>query len=285
MSFTDAQRGFLFSQGHIRGQWVNLEHSIQALWQQQNYPPLIRQLLGELSAAVVMMASTLKFEGTISIHAKGNGPISLLSVETNNAGALRGLAKYEAVPIHYEHLRDLFGEAALAISLQPEKGEAYQGIVPINEASLSAALAQYFARSEQLATQFYLFADDARCAGLLLQAMPAPDSALAEQEALLFEEASILARTLKADELLTLEPEIVLHRLFSEHDIQVFEAKNIRYQCRCSRDKAINAIKQIPKTDVMSLLHEQGKIEVGCEFCGKQQIFVDSDLAQLLKSD
>ena len=295
---SDIKQGFLFRQADIRGQWVQLDESITALWGQHNYPPLIKSLLGDMAAAIVMMASALKFKGSMSIHARGNGPINLLSVETNEQGEFRAVARYQAVPIAYQHLGDLFGEAALAITIEPEKGQAYQGFVPLEGKNIAQCLEQYFAQSEQLPTKFYLFSDISdnnknNCAaGLMLQAMPsALQSNLQEavqnasdsddelnSGAALWQEIIALSHTIKAEELLQLPIEEVLHRLFHEHDIQLFDTHAVSFKCRCSREKSTAALAKLGEAELKQLFTELEELSVDCEYCGQSQKFTALEL-------
>ncbi len=241
------------------------------------------QLLGELLAAAALLCGTLKFEGLLVLQARSSGPIPLLMVECSSEREVRGIARYEEAEITASaSLSELMPDGVLALTIDPRHGQRYQGIVPLEGANLAECLSGYFATSEQLPTRFWLNADGRRARGLLLQQLPPSriKDAQARQDS--WEHVVTLADTLTAEELLGLDNEVILHRLFHEEKVRLFDEQPVAFSCSCSRDRAANALISMGQPDVESLLDEQdGQIRVDCQFCNEQQVFDAADIAQI----
>jgi molecular chaperone Hsp33 len=203
--------------------------------------------------------------------------------ECTSEQQLRGIARYSDDAVSDE-FADLLRAGTLAITIEPHQGESYQGIVPLAQHTLAACLEEYFLRSEQLESRFFLASDGVTCAGLLLQQLPAQ---LLKDEELRHEEwstVSQLAATLTSNELLSLTNEETLYRLFHQHRIKLFDQKPVVYQCSCSRERTARALHAIGEEEVMSIIAEQGAVEITCEFCGKQYRFMEGELGLLFES-
>jgi molecular chaperone Hsp33 len=173
-------------------------------------------------------------------------------------------------------LRALLGTGRFAISLVPESGQqSYQGVVDLDADSIATALEHYMAASEQIETRLWLACDDTRAAGLLLQKLPDRESADADA----WPRAEHLAATVKSGELLGLEPQHLLRRLFHEEDLRIFEPRLVYFRCSCSRDRVIGMLRMLGRDEVRSVVAERGEVEVHCEFCNRRYAFdaVDSE--------
>ncbi|WP_148864616.1 Hsp33 family molecular chaperone HslO [Marinobacter fonticola] len=276
MALDDQFQRFLFDGSQVRGEWVRLSNSFQEIVAQTAYPERIQHLLGETLAASVLLSGTLKFEGTLSIQAQGEGPVRTLLAECSHDRAIRGIARFETPPTG-RSLDELLGPGRMAITITPDQGQRYQGVVPREHDTLSECLEDYFERSEQIETRLFLFADGSQAAGLLLQRLPGDKS----QDEDLWQRVGHLAATLKADELLELDSETVLHRLFHEETIRLFDPEPVRFQCSCSRERTLAALESIGKEECYSILDEQGSIEMDCQFCHTQYRFDRNDIDQL----
>lgn len=278
MQANDQFRKFLFEHSQIRGAWVHLSDSYGDILTQTRYPAGVARLLGESLAASVLMSSTLKFNGTLSLQAKGDGPITTLLAECSHDRYVRGIARFEGTPeSEGSNLNELLGQGRMAITITPDKGQRYQGVVPREADTLSGALEEYFERSEQLATRLFLFADGTHCAGLLLQRLPGAT----EEDDELWERVEHLAATISEDELLSLDSETVLHRLFHEEEVRLFEHEPVAFRCSCSRERTLNALQSLGKDECYNILEEQGSIEMDCQFCHAQYQFQRIDIDQL----
>lgn len=272
---TDTLQRFIFEHAPIRGEMVQLAASWQAVTERHDYPAPLRQILGELMAAGALLAATLKFDGTLILQMHGSGPVKLIVVECTSDHAMRATAKWEG-GIPEGNLRTLLGSGRFAISLVPESGQqSYQGVVDLNTDSIAAALEHYMASSEQIATRLWLACDETRAAGLLLQKLPERESADADA----WPRAEHLAATVKPGELLTLAPNQLLHRLFHEEDLRIFEPRPVYFRCSCSRDRVVGMLRMLGHDEVRGVIAERGEVEVRCEFCNRRYAFdaVDSE--------
>ena len=283
MTSHDFTQRFLFDETDVRGELATLDRSYAEVLAKHPYPEPVAQLLGEMLAAAALLCGTLKFEGLLVLQARSSGPIPLLMVECSSEREVRGIARYDDSGIDAAAaLTELMSDGVLTLTIDPRHGQRYQGIVPLEGASLADCLSGYFATSEQLPTRFWLNADGRRARGLLLQQLPPArvKDAQAHQES--WEHVITLADTLTAEELLGLDNEVILHRLFHEETVRLFDEQGMAFNCSCSRDRAANALISMGRPDVESLLDEQqGRIRVDCQFCNEQQVFDAADIAQI----
>ena len=278
---TDQNTRFLLPDHHVRGQIVQLKHSYQSILANADYPPQIAQLLGQTLAAVSALGSIIKLRGSIILQVQGNGPLHTLVAQANNAGEIRGLAHgYENITDE-KNFSELLGKGRLVMTIDGAGSQRYQGIVSSEGNQLSEVLDRYFEQSEQLLTYIHLAADGERAACFLLQQMPAANSRASTDS---WQHLSILSQTLKDDELLGLEPERLLTRLFHEEEVQLFEASPLMFRCRCSREKVIPVVMQMGYDDAMQLVEEEGEIRADCEFCNQSHRFDRVDVASLFKA-
>lgn len=277
MASRDQFQRFIFEDSQVRGAWVQLGESFQEIGSQAPYPDSVRGLLGEALVASVLMSSTLKFEGTLSLQAQGEGPLRTLMAECSHDRYIRGLARFDEHAVSEESLHDMLGEGRMAITITPNKGNRYQGVVPREENSLAGCLEEYFERSEQIATSLILFADEHSAAGLLLQRMPGTT----EQDDDLWARVNHLARTVEASELLELDSETILHRLFHEETVRLFDPETVAFRCSCSRERTLGALEAIGKDECYSILDEQGQIDMDCQFCHAHYRFDRNDIDHL----
>jgi len=275
----DALRRFMFEDFPVRGEIVRMEQSWRAVLERQDYPPAVRTLLGEATAAVVLLASTLKFDGSLTLQIQGEGDLSLLVAQCGSDLAVRGLAKWKGDDPRGT-LAELTGGGRLAITIERRKDrERYQGIVLADTDTLAGCLETYFAQSEQLPTRIWLAADAERAAGMLLQQMPA---GAAEADPDGWRRAGLLAGTLTPDELLTLEARDVLRRLFHAEDLRLADRRAVAFRCSCTRQRVESAMRLLGRDELAALLLADGRIEVRCEFCNKAYGLDAVDVEQIL---
>lgn len=282
----DITQRFLFENLDIRGEAVSLESSYQEVLSRHAYPRPIAQLLGELLAASALLCSSLKFDGILVLQIRSESALPLLMVECTSQRQIRGIARYEASQINDDTSSEaLITNGVLAITIDPTEGKRYQGIVSVEGGSIAMSLSNYFASSEQLPTYFWLCADDKKARGLLLQALPAEKQLDKEDQSETWQRLTVLANSLTPEEFLTLNNETILHRLYHEDDIRLFEELPIMFHCSCSRERSANALYSLGEEDALALLNEQnGKITIDCQFCNKEYIFDITDVSQLFKN-
>ncbi|NLJ93060.1 MAG: Hsp33 family molecular chaperone HslO [Aeromonadales bacterium] len=281
MTHTDQLHRYLFDNYQVRGELVQLADSYQQILSAQDYPQPIKRLLGELLTATSLLTATIKFEGHITVQLQGDGPVSLAVINGDNHQQLRGVARWEGELPDSASLGDLVGTGYIAITITPNEGERYQGIVELSENSLSESLESYFAQSEQLKTRIWLFTDlegtAPRCAGLLLQALPGGE---AED----YSHLEALTHTIKAEELLNLDAHEVLYRLYNQEAVRVFDPQPVSFQCTCSREKCEQALLQVGEQEAQEVLKEQGEIVMNCDYCGNNYRFNETDLQTIFSS-
>lgn len=284
MNNSDTSQRFLFDKSAIRGQWSLLETSYQTVLAKHDYPLEVQAMLGELMAAAILLSATLKFEGLLSIQARGDGPVNLLNVECSHDRQLRAIARWQADTTGKD-FKTLLGGAVLAITITPNQGERYQGIVPLTGATLAECLEFYFAQSEQLQTRIWLCQGNNRAGGLLLQALPYNSSnpVAPEQQQEDWQRISALSSTLTADEMLNLDSETLLTRLFHEEEVTVFPPEPVEFRCTCTRERTAAALVQLGQQELDSIVAEQGVIDITCQFCNQQYIFDRVDVAMLFQ--
>ncbi|MDD5227661.1 MAG: Hsp33 family molecular chaperone HslO [Methylococcales bacterium] len=272
----DCLRRFLFEQHGIRGVWVKLTDSWQAAKQHQQQPEIAVHQLGQALACVSMLSTTVKFDGAMIMQAQSNGAITTLVAQATNQRKIRGVVKCHS-PMVGDSLTELFGEGRLVLTIEAGNGKPYQGIVPLQGENLAAALQMYFEQSEQLKTRLWLFADDNHAAGLLLQELPSQEGQPNDWETI-----EILASTVTAKEMFELDCHELLHRLFNEEDIRLFDAEDVAFECACSRERIEKTLNAMGEEELRAILNEQEIIEVTCEFCGETYRFYDADVEKLL---
>jgi len=297
---------FLFEGLPVRGMLVRLGEGWREMLARRQaaggYPRPVRELLGEISAAAVLMQANIKFNGALVLQISGDGPVKLAVAEVQPDLAFRATATLTgevADDARLEALVNVHGQGRCAITLDPKDRlpgqQPYQGVVPLHGdqreplQNVSEVLEHYMLQSEQLDTKLVLAADDMTAAGLLIQRLPVEgelnlagkrnedDIGLSEA----FERVAMLAATLTREELLELPPERILHRLFWEETLRVFEPMTPRFACTCSRERVGEMLKTLGREESVSLIEERGEVEVGCQFCGQHYRFDAVDVGEM----
>ena len=299
---------FLFEGLPVRGMLVRLTDAWTEILKRREaaggYPEPVRQLLGEMAAAGALMQANIKFNGALILQVQGDGPVSLAVAEVQPDLALRATATVVGeVPegARLEAMVNVHGKGRCAITLDPKDRlpgqQPYQGLVglhgdrrePLQE--LSQVLEHYMLQSEQLDTRLILAANDQMAAGLLIQRLPVEGTGnLAgrrREDDIGLDEAynriSTLAATLTREELLTLDADTLLRRLFWEEDLRRFVPETPRFACSCSRERVASMLRGLGQPEVQDIVSEQGQVEISCEFCGAQYHFDPVDAEGLFR--
>lgn len=272
----DSLQRFLFDNCNVRGELVHLDATWRAVLERHDYPENVLDILGQMMAASALLAATIKFDGAMTMQVRGNGPISMMVVEYSSPGRLRAMAHWEG-DVPKGNLKSQFGDGNLVITIdQGENMERYQGIVELVGESLADAIDDYLERSEQLATRMWLVANGSNAAGLLLQKMPGEER---DQDD--WNRITTLGATITNKELLDLDSREVIHRLFHEDDIRLFEAEMLSFYCSCSRERVTNMLRGLGAEEVHDIIAEEGSVEIDCEFCNQHYSFDTVDAEQL----
>lgn len=272
---------YLFQQRAVRGEWVRLNQTFIDTLNTHQYPEIVQNLLGEMMVATSLLTATLKFQGNITVQIQGDGPLKLALVNGNEQQQMRGLARLQGEVQNTMSLTELVGKAVLVITIAPEKGERYQGVIPLDKPTIAECLADYFIRSEQLKTQLFIrvgqFNGKPVAAGMLLQIMP-DGLGLAED----FEHLATLTETIKDEEIFALNAETLLYRLYHEEKVEIYPPQQLSFHCGCSLDRSSAALLLMPDDDIAQLLEEHhGSIDMQCECCGTHYFFNETTIAQL----
>ncbi len=271
MPSSDTLQRFIFEEAPIRGGVVRLDATWRAVLERRDYPPVLRDLLGEMMAAAALLSATLKFDGAMVIQIQGNGPVSLLVVECTSERTLRALAQWSE-DVQPAPLTDLLGDGKLVITIDPKQGkERYQGVVSLEGETIAEVLQHYLTHSEQLDTRLWLAANGQHAAGMMLQRLPHNNSrnSARDNDEDAWPRAVHLSATITHHELLELPASEIIHRLYHEEDVRLFDGEPVSFRCSCSRERVAGVLRMLGHDEVQSILREQGTVSVDCEFCGK----------------
>lgn len=280
MEDRDCLQRFVFDRFPVRGQIVHLDDAWREVLQRHEYPPAVRELLGQALAAVVLMTSTLKFAGRMTLQLQGNGPLNLLVVQCSDQLTVRGLARWQGEVPDAEFDAQV-GEGRMVITIETDRRrQPYQGVVPLQGESLADCLSSYFESSEQLPTRLWLAADQHGCAGLLVQRLPDPSWEDGDED---WQRIQMLSATLAGtSELLDLGHRPLLYRLFHEEEVRLHAPRPVQFECSCSVDRVETMLVALGEQELQSILDEQGSIGVVCEFCNQSHRFDSVDVARML---
>ncbi|MFC7409874.1 Hsp33 family molecular chaperone HslO [Hydrogenophaga atypica] len=305
---------FIFDGMPVRGMLVRLDDAWRDMLQRRKqsgaYPPAVTELLGEMTAAAVLMQANIKFNGALVLQVHGDGPVKLAVVEVQSDLRLRATATVDgevALDAPLSHMVNVNNHGRCAITLDPQDRQPgqqpYQGVVPLHGdrkeklEKVSEVLEHYMLQSEQLDTTLVLAADEHMAAGLLIQRLPLQGEANLSGSGLQradedqigrnedYNRIAILAKSLKREELLGLDADTILHRLFWEEQVLRFAPQDgahaPRFACTCSRERVSGMLRSLGRDEVESILAEQGQVEVACDFCGAQYRYDPVDAASV----
>ncbi|NUW69054.1 Hsp33 family molecular chaperone HslO [Vibrio coralliilyticus] len=271
---------YLFEDLSVRGELVQLDEAYQRIISSKEYPAPLQKLLGELLVSTTLLTATLKFEGSITMQLQGDGPVSLAVINGDHDQKVRGVARWEGDIADDASIHDMMGKGHLVITIDPKKGERYQGIVGLDGDNLSDILESYFANSEQLKTRIWLRLGEhegqQRAAGMLIQVMP--DGTGTPED---FEHLEQLTDTVKNEELFTLEANDLLYRLYNQEKVRLFDPQPVEFHCGCSRERSGAAIVTIDRAEVNDILAEVGSISLHCDYCGTNYTFDEAQVSEL----
>jgi molecular chaperone Hsp33 len=304
----DAVRRFIVENQPVRGHFVRIEEAWRALREHRDYPAPVRELLGQAVSASVLLASTLKFRGTLTLQLEGHGAARLLVSQCTHDFRIRALVRVDeqrlaetlgcvdgpppadaaepaqSAALTPEIFRALVGEEGrLAVTVEAHEREMrYQGIVPLAGNSFAECLEGYFASSEQLPTRVRLAADETHAAGLLIQQLPGASDSQEDLEARsAWQDAQQGIGTVRRSELLGSPVERVLTRNFGQHDLRLFAGSPVRFECRCDPGRVVSLLRALGATEVRDVLEEQGAVTVTCDFCNRSYRFDAVDVGEL----
>ena len=270
MAFDQLHR-YLFNKANVRGEMVRLESSYQEILDSYHYPEVIQTLLGELMVATSMLTATLKFEGDIAIQIQGEGPLSYAVINGTHKQELRGVARWDgALATLPTDFSELVQKGVLVITITPEQGERYQGMVALDKPTLAECVEAYFEQSEQLATKVILRTqvnnNVGKAGGLFLQILPSSSQATDKNDTA-FEHLSTITDTIKNEELFELPAEDILHRLYHDEEVELYPANKVIFKCNCSKERSAIALSGLNKEELLEIVAKDGDIKMNCQYC------------------
>jgi molecular chaperone Hsp33 len=283
-SDSDRVRRFVLEKHPIRGHDVRLARAWLDLRAHQDYPPAVQGLLGEAVAAVVLLAATLKFDGTLTLQLQGKGLVNLLVAQCTHDFKVRAMARHDPIG-DGAAFRSLAGDGQIIVTVEAtDRASSYQGVVPITGDSLAESLEGYFVQSEQLPTRIMLAATPGVVAGMLVQRLPGEGGRQSVDPAALesaWMKVDHAMAALTGQELLATDVEARLVKMFGDDEVRVFGAHEVKHECRCSRERVADVLRSLGADEVRAVIAEQGACTVTCEFCQRPYRFDAIDVEQL----
>ncbi len=287
MTFTNHIIPFQLGKNQVRGTIVRLETTVSNIIKRHNYPSNIESLLADTLTITACLGSRMKHDGIFTIQAKGSSEVHTLFSDITNDGSLRGYVGLEDGFSKKDlNLNSLMGSGHISFTLDQGKySKRYQGIVALEEQSVSKSAELYFNNSEQLETRFSNFnyykihkkdRENLMSSGLImLQKMPVKDDMETENDEEIWENSLNFLSTLQKEEFLSvnISSQEILFRLFNEVGVTTHDEIIIKDKCRCSQSKVEFVIKNLSEKELIDISDEKGNIKVKCEFCKTERIF------------
>ncbi len=294
----DISRPFQLEQSALRGRLIRLGDTVDVVLTRHDYPPAVSRLLGEMFVLAATLAGGLKFKGTFSLQTRSDGPISLMVADCTHDGGMRGYAKFDADAVAAspdETVPALLGRGHFAVTVDQEhQATAYQGLVELEGDSLTDCIHQYFRQSEQVKTGMKIAVEHVgdgegaanwRAGAVMVQCLPEEVQNGTDVDALEdWRRTMMLLGTVKETELIDpdLSPERLLLRLFHEEGVRIFDAQQLSFRCRCTRERVETLLRQFSPEDIEQMKQEDGGLQVTCEFCNEDYRFDEQAVFRLL---
>ncbi|MCD8542381.1 MAG: Hsp33 family molecular chaperone HslO [Gammaproteobacteria bacterium] len=274
---SDSLQSFIFEGHDVRGRLVRLQESIQAIILQHNYPPVIHTILGELLTATVLLSSSFKYDGQLTIQFQSEGPLRMLVAKCNHHLEIRGLAQWDHTATE-QMLQETFFSGRLIVTVENlSDNHRYQSIIEINQKTIAEALEQYFQQSEQIPTKLVMTNHQKQFVGFLVQKMPSHNV----EELAFWQHVEILTNTLKSDELLQWNNQRLLKNLFCEENVRLFDHQPVLFKCTCSQEKSKNTLCLLGREEVLNYFLTNKRLTMTCDYCDQTYEFTKPEAEQL----
>ena len=275
---------FLFDNHGVRGEITRLKTPFEDLIH-DDYPDCLKKIMMELAVSSVLVASTLKDGSEIMVQIRGgkDAPLKYALINIRQDLSFYGSCalKDNSAVDNNASIHDLCGQdGILALSVFPQNGVKWQGIVAMNNESIGATLEDYFKNSQQLPTRFFISTDldEKQSGGIMLQIIPEVEGNIESLEHL-----SVLSATLSAKELFTLPLDESLGRLFAHEETKVFGEKEVLFKCICSKSRCENALMQLDPAELKNMAEDPKGTSMTCQHCGKTYSFTQEELTSMYR--
>lgn len=271
----DVLQRFLFKNQPVRFEIIRLHKTYQNILKNYDYPLAVQQLLGQALAATALLSATIKFAGKLTLQIQSKGPVNFLVAQSDHEYNLRGLAKWIG-EINQTEIAQTFADGYLGITIAPQKGEPYQGVVKLTGSNLSNAIETYFAQSEQLPTGICIFADSETVIGLFMQIIPGD---MNEQQNEFWQNAFYKLHHLNLQNLISSTSQEIFSLLVDDDEpVEFISAQPVKFHCDCTVERMERAIQLLGQKEANEILKENKYVTVTCEFCNKQHDFSASEI-------
>ena len=268
---------FVFETLPVRGALVQLDGAWQRMQAGHDYADPVTEILGHAAAATTLIAQSLKFDGSVTLQISSEGPLGMLVMQATDDLDIRGMATSQDVGDSVT-FAELAKGAHCAVTVDAGAMERpYQGIVEISPESLAASLENYFAQSVQVPCHINLRGLQSHCGGILLQQMPGEKPATDDD----WRRLGFLIATLRGEDLADGATPELLHKLFAEDDVRMYEPRNVRFHCRCTQSRVEEVLRFLGEAETRAALKEKGQVIVTCEYCGKVRSFDPVDVSRV----
>lgn len=279
---TDTFQRFIFENTYIRGELVHLHQSYQQIIQQHHYPTPISMLLGECLLTSVLLGSTMKYRGQVTVQFQSEDAVKMIVAKCNDALQIRGLAQFDVTKIPSGNKPFMLEKGNLIVTLEfANHVKTYQSIIPLEGKSISKNIEDYFASSVQIPTEILLAVNENSAAGILLQLLPSENQSTQHQEQFR-EYADKLGEVITENDLLHLNNADLLALFDHEEGIRIFDEQLVEFRCQCSIDKMKNVIHTLGKNEIQELLVDKKVIDITCEYCNEIYSFDRNEIEIIL---
>lgn len=274
----NAIRRFIFQQLNIRGQHLKVDLAWQEMIADRHYPTALVKVLGELTAVTIMLANGLKHPGKVTIQIQGKGPVNLLVVEATQELKIRGVAKTNETITNQQTLDELLGDGQILVTMEnTQTNHHFQSYVPREVNDIADSFEVFLSQSEQQPSKLWLAADESSIGGIMIQKMPSTD----EHDIDGWSRILTLSQTLTSDEICSLNSQELLHRLFHEETIELFEEQQIAYHCPKDLNRIEKMLLSLGEEEARQILAEHGEIVVHNEMCNFHSRLTEADVNRI----
>ena len=285
-TFVDQVLGFTVASRNVRGRLVRLGPVLNEVLAAHDYPPALRHALAEALVLTALMGSLLKSpENQLTLQAQSQDGAADLLVCDYLEGKLRGYLRFDTAAVALlgsnPSVPALFGQGHLAVTFDMgESGQRYQGIVPLEGASLAGACETYFTQSEQIPTLIRVAVrsgpDGCTAGGMLCQHLPEGEEGRERLHVRMddpdWDHIAALGGSIRHEELVDtgLSLEDLTWRLFHEEsEVRVAHGAVLERGCRCSSEYYTSILARFPESERVHMRDESGVIAVDCAFCSR----------------